>query len=119
MTDFLYSVLEPIVEVMLLILIPAIVAALVRWFQKLGIDVEARHRDALQSALQNAALIAISRGASQHAPAIIVDYVKNSVPDAVKRFGLDDHRIQELALPHLTKITLDAGSTPTTEPAVG
>jgi hypothetical protein len=84
------------------------VAALVQWFRKLGIDIEAKHRDALQTALQSAAMLALARGTGQGASYAAIEYVRNSVPDAVAKFGLDDQRIEELLLPKITEAKVQA-----------
>ena len=63
--------------------------------QKTGIDIEAKHREALQSALMNGILFALQRaGWVQGQPvdgllAQARSYVESSVPDALKQFGID------------------------------
>lgn len=79
------------------------VAAVVGWLAttikaKLGIDIEARHREALQAALTNAAGLVINRaGGAARAlnlpesnPLLVegVKYVVDSAPDALKHFGI-------------------------------
>lgn len=105
------EILAPVVAALVAAMIPVLVAALVQWFKKLGIDIEAKHRDALQSALTNAAMIALTkRGSYSNEPGLeAIEYVRHSVPDAVKRFGLDEKRIGELLLPHLTAAKVQAG----------
>ncbi|MFD2235923.1 hypothetical protein [Aureimonas populi] len=103
------EILAPILATLASALVPILVAALVQWFRKLGIEIEANHRDALQSALTNAAMLALARGAGQNAPQVAIDYVKRSVPDAVKTFGLDNRRIAELLLPKITEAKVQAG----------
>lgn len=63
---------------------------------KTGIDIEARHREALQSALMNGILFALQRAGwvagDKITPAIMTtarSYVESSVPDALKQFGID------------------------------
>ncbi|QDL91636.1 hypothetical protein FDP22_07455 [Paroceanicella profunda] len=75
-------------------------SALVAWLalvakQRLGLDIEARHRAALDAAIMTGVRLALRRvgvalppaGAPPHAAQIetAVDDVKRSVPDAVKR----------------------------------
>src|SRR5687767_1420717 len=65
---------------------------------KLGIDIEAKHREALQAALTNAAGLVINRAGGMvgairlptQNPLILegVDYVVKSAPDALKHFGI-------------------------------
>lgn len=63
--------------------------------QKTGIDIEAKHREALQSALMNGILFALQRaGWVQGQPvdgllAQARSYVESSVPEALKQFGID------------------------------
>lgn len=65
---------------------------------KLGVDIEAKHREALQAALTNAAGLVINRAGGMASairlptqnPLILegVDYVVKSAPDALKHFGI-------------------------------
>lgn len=64
--------------------------------RRTGIEIEARHRDALQSALMNGVLFALQKSgwvAGQPIPAGILpiarSYVESSVPDALRQFGID------------------------------
>lgn len=115
------GIIAPILTLMVTILVPIIGAAVFRWLTKIGIDIEATHREALQSALRNAALLAVEKvtGVPRQTPAgsavrVAVDavtpdingaieYVKKSVPDAINNFGLDTNRIRDLLKPHITK----------------
>lgn len=120
MWNTVFEILAPVIAALLAILVPALMTALVRWFQKLGLDIEAQHRDALQSALTNAALIALARGSKNNAAGAAIDYVRQSVPDAVKKFGLDDSRILDLIKPRITAVRIDAAKTQLVDPeAVG
>lgn len=63
---------------------------------KTGIDIEARHRDALQSALMNGVLFALQKSGwlpGKDITPTIMDaarsYVESSVPDALKGFRID------------------------------
>jgi hypothetical protein len=76
-----------------------------------GIEIEARHREALQSALENAARLALHRATERAGGMSIpignavvesgVEYVLKSVPDAVRHFGLTPERVGELIRPKL------------------
>lgn len=111
MFDFLREVVPAILSIAVLILVPVAVTALVRLLGKLGLDIEAHHRDALQSALQNAALVAVSKmgksssltGPMKAGVALgpAIDYVQNSVPDALGKFNLSRSRVGELLEPHI------------------
>jgi hypothetical protein len=75
----------------LLELIAALVAILLGWLAaqaraRWGVEIEARHREALHSALMTGVMHALSRGLhEQDAVAkAAVDYVKTSVPDALR-----------------------------------
>jgi hypothetical protein len=63
--------------------------------KRTGIDIEAKHRDALQSALLNGVLYAVQKaGWVQGQPtdkllSFARGYVQGSVPDALKKFGID------------------------------
>ncbi len=106
MTAALFAALLPqIASAAVTLLVPLIVALIVKQFQKLGIDIEAKNREALQSALHNAAITAVSRAGidKNGVSATAVDYVKSSVPDAIKKFGLDRDKIKKLLEPHLAK----------------
>jgi cytochrome bd-type quinol oxidase subunit 2 len=79
------------------------VSAVVLWLAatmkaKLNIDIEAKHREALQAALTNAAGLVINRAGGMAGAIALpgrsalivegVDYVVQSAPDALKHFGI-------------------------------
>lgn len=87
------------------------IALLVGWVvntarQRFNLDIEARHRDALQTALTNAAGLALGQldGAAGRirleignaAVAEAVTYVMKGAPDALKYFGLGPDRLHEM-----------------------
>jgi hypothetical protein len=102
-----------------------VIAGVVGWLAtavkaKLGIDIEARHREALQAALTNAAGLVINRtggavGALHlptHNPIIAegVDYVVKAAPDALKHFGITPEAAASVLAEKLeAKIGLIAG----------
>lgn len=70
------------------------------------VSVEARHREAFQTAIRNGALAGLAY-AQRHAGKVKVDvrselvaeglrYVLAAVPDAINYFGVDEHRISEV-----------------------
>lgn len=73
----------------LLELFGAAITLLIGWAaakarQKWGIDIEARHREALHSALMNAARLALANQLTgDKAVSMILDYARQSVPDAI------------------------------------
>lgn len=91
-------------------LVGTIVAAIVGWLalivkSKLNIDIEARHREALQAALLQAAGLVIGKvgdltkavkiDVKSAALAEGIEYVLSSAPDALSFFGLDMDDIAE------------------------
>lgn len=97
------SAVFEIVQPYLVELVGLVIVGIVGWLAnavkaKLGIDIEARHREALQAALTNAAGLVINRAGSTigalHLPATHpkiaegVDYVVKAAPDALKYFGI-------------------------------
>jgi hypothetical protein len=98
------GIYDELVRPYLVELIGLLVAGVIAWavqrFHALtGIQIEARRREALQSALTNAAVVALERGTH-----FGVEYVKRSVPDAVRYFNLTDKGIERQLEPHLKKI---------------
>lgn len=107
--------MDPIINILidqaLLPLVSLAITALVGWavarFHGLtGIQIEARHREALQSALDNGARYAInvlrSRGEPitlERAAQIGAEYVRNSVPDALGYFKVGDVTLRDLLVP--------------------
>jgi hypothetical protein len=87
------------------------IAAVVGWIvnlvrTRLGLEIEARHREALQTALTNAAGLAINQlgGAAgglrvdvrSAALAEAVTYVLKGAPDALRYFGLTEDRLRDM-----------------------
>ena len=112
MWETIIQVFMPIYAAVMAILVPVAVGYVVKLFRdKTGIEIEAKHRDALQSALESAARTAVlklgSSAVSGQGRGIVVDYVRRSVPDAVREFGLDDSTIERLALPKIEKVAGD------------
>lgn len=110
--DSILDIVQPYIAEIVSILIAAIVAFVARQVQKYtGIQIEAKHREALQSALENAARIVLgnleakAKGSSVSLGSAYLDagvkYVLKSVPDAVSYFGLSPERIGELIRPKL------------------
>ena len=94
-----FEIVRPYLVEFVGLLMIAIVGWLARTVKaKLGIDIEAGHREALQAALTNAAGLVINRAGGvigalslpTHNPMIAegVDYVVKSAPDALKHFGI-------------------------------
>lgn len=73
-----------------------------------GINIEARRREALQSALNNGASLVLDKVSTPdtidiRSPAVAtaIRYVLESVPDAVAYFGLTPERIADLLRPKI------------------
>lgn len=102
----LYNVLQPY----LLAVVSVIATAIVGWLaeltrRKFNLDIDAAHREALQTALMNGAglLIAKAGGAvagkkldlKSAALAEAVNYVLQAVPDAIRYFGITPEAVAE------------------------
>lgn len=105
-----WAVLEPAI---LTGVAAAVGWATVKWHQWTGYQIEARHREALQSALGNGVRAGLHALRQQRGYALVTStttgplldyaqaYVEQSVPGAIKHFSLTPERIRELAVPHL------------------
>ncbi len=102
----LYEVLQPY----LLALVSVLATAIVGWLaellrRKFSLDIDAAHRDALQTALTNAAGLLIGKAGSSLrgrtldlksvALAEAVNYVLRAVPDAIRYFGITPEAVAE------------------------
>ncbi|TDK54215.1 hypothetical protein [Antarcticimicrobium luteum] len=68
--------------------------------QRFGLDIEARHREALHSALMSGARAAIEDGPGAGRDVLVeraVAHARASVPDAIVRLGASDAVLQRLA----------------------
>lgn len=99
----------------------AIVSFAVAWMAKkasewTGIQVEAKHREALQSALTNGAKAALAKftpkGLSFDVKSVPlaegIEFVLRSVPDAVEYFGLDEQDLARHLQPKLVSAVAEA-----------
>lgn len=107
-TGFLGWLRPYAVELMGLVIAAAIAWATKKFHDLTGIQIEAKHREALQSALRNGANLALDKlpgGGTidvKSAPvAAAIRYVLESVPDAVKYFELTPDKIADLLKPKL------------------
>ena len=99
MKELLMTQLLPeLINYLLVLLLGAIFALFHRWT---GIQIDAKHRDALQSALANGAKLLLQPGGTIDDA---LNYVLQSVPDALKRFRLSDDRVRELLEPHVLSL---------------
>lgn len=80
------------------ILIPFAIALWGRGMKALGLDMEAKHREALHSALTTGAQLALKHQlTSKAAIDLILRYVVSSVPDAIKGLGAGHDVMTDLA----------------------
>jgi hypothetical protein len=107
-TGFLGWLTPYLVELVAIVIAGAVAWATKKFHDLTGITIEAKHREALQSALNNGAKLIIDRipatgtiDVKSPAMATAINYVIKSVPDAVAFFGLTPERIGELLKPKL------------------
>lgn len=73
--------------------------------KKWGVDIEARHREALQSALLTGAQLALKHELTGKAAVdLILRYVVSSVPDAIKGLGASHDVMTDLAKAKLEQV---------------
>lgn len=103
MKSILLEAASPILMEVATLLILALVGALVELVRRYtGISIEAKHREALQSALENGARLLFVGLTRDDA----IDYVLRSVPDALKALNVNDRaRLDELLGPHIAPLT--------------
>lgn len=87
-----------LIDLLAIVLMAALTWAAAWGKRKFGIDIEAKHRDALHSALMTGARLAAARqltgpGALQ----LITDYVRKSVPDALATLAPSQAVLTDLA----------------------
>jgi hypothetical protein len=102
----LYNVLQPY----LLAVVSVVATAIVGWLaellrRKFNLDIDAAHREALQTALTNGAGLLIGKAGSAAAGrkfdlksaalAEAVNYVVQAVPDAIRHFGITPEAVAE------------------------
>lgn len=108
MKQLLLEAVSPVLMELATLIIITILGALFEVIRRYtGVSIEARHREALQSALQNGARLLIGGLTRAHA----IDYVMGSVPDALKALKVADRdRIDELLAPHVAALSLQQSS---------
>lgn len=105
--DFFWTYLAPTLGVMITVIAPVLAglgaAALTKLFSKLGLDIEAKNREAFQTAITNAAIMAATKMGGPLAASTVsrdiledaVSMVQKSVPDAVKKFDAQPKDIEK------------------------
>jgi hypothetical protein len=100
-TGFLDSIRPALADIAATLVIAIAGLAYERFRAWTGIQIEARHREALQSALANGARSMVENG-SEADIMRAVDYVERSVPDALRYLKVAGRdRIRELLKPHV------------------
>ncbi len=112
----LYNALQPY----LLAVVSVVATAIVGWLaellrRKFNLDIDAAHREALQTALVNAAGLLIGKAGSAFsarkldvksaALAEAVNYVITAVPDAIRHFGITPEALAEKIQAKLPQVT--------------
>lgn len=102
-----FEAVRPAVVEIVSLLVGAFILWLASWLRtRFGVDLDARHRDALQAALTNAAGLLIARAGGVDrvlaSPQLQgsgllegVEYVVESAPDAMRHFGLEPGDLSE------------------------
>jgi hypothetical protein len=87
-SDLLTAVTPGLIDLASVALTALIGLAAVRFQRWTGIQIEARHREALHSAIMTAARVAVDRGLTRDvATEFVAAYARASVPDALKRLS--------------------------------
>ncbi|WP_147176011.1 hypothetical protein, partial [Cereibacter sphaeroides] len=87
-SDLLTALTPSLLDLAGVILTALIGLATVRFQRWTGIQIEARHREALHSAIMTAARVAVARKlAPDAATQFVSSYVRNSVPDALQQLA--------------------------------
>ncbi|MGP3722366.1 hypothetical protein [Cereibacter sphaeroides] len=87
-SDLLTALTPSLLDLAGVVLTALIGFATVRFQRWTGIQIEARHREALHSAIMTAARLAVARKlAPDAAAAFVSSYVRDSVPDALKQLA--------------------------------
>lgn len=109
MLDIINTLIAPYLPDLIWAAITALIGYAVTLIKaKTGIEIEAKHREALHSAMTTGALLALAKlgiGADKAALAeSAVDYAKTSVPDAIKKLSPSDDTLANLAVSKLQSV---------------
>lgn len=103
--DSIQSIIQPILVELLLTLIIAVLAWFLRLLpERFRVDIEAKHRAALHSAIDTGVGLLIDTmqkhptiAAPDMAIGTVLDYVERSVPDAIRRLGPSRAQLEDMA----------------------
>ena len=109
--DSIQSIIQPILVELLLTLILAVLAWFLRLLpERFRVDIEAKHRAALHSAIDTGVGLLIDTmqkhptiAAPDMAIGTVLDYVERSVPDAIRRLGPSRAQLADMARDKLTQ----------------
>ena len=109
--DSIQSIIQPILVELLLTLILAVLAWFLRLLpERFRVDIEAKHRAALHSAIDTGVGLLIDTmqkhptiAAPDVAIGTVLDYVERSVPDAIRRLGPSRAQLKDMARAKLTQ----------------
>ena len=86
-----------LLEALSLVLTTVISLAALKIKEKTGLDIDARHREALHSAIMSAVKVSVLTNQSPINKEAVIAYVKQSVPDAVSKLKASDDVLVQLA----------------------
>ncbi|AZB57580.1 hypothetical protein EBL89_20190 [Cereibacter sphaeroides] len=104
-SDLLTTLTPGLLDLAGVVLTALIGLAAVRFQRWTGIQIEARHREALHSAIMTAARVAVARGLTRDvATEFVAAYVRASVPDALKRLSPSAETLDALVRSKLLEV---------------
>lgn len=103
--DSIQSIIQPILVELLLTLILAVLAWFLRLLpERFRVDIEAKHRAALHSAIDTGVGLLIDTmqkhptiAAPDMAIGTVINYVERSVPDAIRKLGPSRTQLEDMA----------------------
>ena len=103
--DSIQSIIQPILVELLLTLILAVLAWFLRLLpERFRVDIEAKHRAALHSAIDTGVGLLIDTmqkhptiAAPDMAIGVVLDYVERSVPEAIRKLGPSRAQLEDMA----------------------
>lgn len=109
--DSIQNIIQPVLVDLLLMLALAIISWAASFLPaRFKLDIEAKHRAALHSALNTGVGLAIDTmqkhptiAAPDMAIGAVLDYVERSVPDAIRRLGPSRAQLEDMARAKLTQ----------------
>ncbi|EKX55711.1 hypothetical protein D516_3981 [Rhodobacter sp. AKP1] len=104
-SDLLTALMPSILDLAGVALTALIGFATLRFQRWTGIQIEARHREALHSAIMTAARVAVARGLTREvATEFVSSYARASVPEALKRLSPSAETLEALVRSKLLEV---------------